>query len=95
VKGYVIVDVEVTDPETYAEYLKVVPPTISAFGGRFVVRGGKAENLEGDWIPKRVVVLEFDSVEVAHKWWASEDYKAPKALRQSASVANMIVVEGV
>ena len=94
-KGYVIVDVEVTDPEKYAEYVKVVPPTISAFGGRFVVRGGKAENLEGDWVPKRMVVLEFESVETALKWWASEDYKAPKALRQSASVTNMIVVEGV
>ena len=94
-KGYVIVDVEVTDPEKYAEYVKVVPPTISAFGGRFVVRGGKAENLEGDWVPKRIVVLEFESVETALKWWASEDYKAPKALRQSASVTNMSVVEGV
>ncbi|MCK4774989.1 MAG: DUF1330 domain-containing protein [Candidatus Krumholzibacteria bacterium] len=94
-KGYVIVDVEVTNPEKYAEYVKVVPPTISAFGGRFVVRGGKAENLEGDWVPKRIVVLEFESVETALKWWASEDYKAPKALRQSASVTNMIVVDGV
>jgi uncharacterized protein (DUF1330 family) len=95
VKGYVIVDVEVTDPKKYADYVKVVPPTISAFGGRFVVRGGKAENLEGDWVPKRIVVLEFESVEMALKWWASEDYKAPKALRQSASVTNMIVAEGV
>jgi uncharacterized protein (DUF1330 family) len=93
--GYIIVDVEVTDPGKYAEYVKVVPPTISAFGGRFLVRGGKAANLEGDWQPGRVVVLEFDSVEAANNWWASEDYKAPKALRQSASVTNMIVVEGV
>jgi uncharacterized protein (DUF1330 family) len=95
VAAYVIVDVEITDPETYAEYVKVVPPTIAAFGGRFIVRGGESENLEGDWIPKRVVVLEFESVDIAKQWWASEDYKAPKALRQSASVANMIVVAGV
>ena len=93
--AYVIVDVEITDPETYAEYMKVVPPTIEAFGGRFLVRGGAAENLEGDWIPKRVVVLEFDSLEVAKQWWSSEGYKAPKALRQSASNTNMIVVAGV
>ena len=93
--AYVIVDVDITDPKTYAEYIKVVPPTIEAFGGRFLVRGGAAENLEGDWIPKRVVVLEFESVDTAKQWWASEDYKAPKALRQSASEANMIVVEGV
>jgi uncharacterized protein (DUF1330 family) len=93
--GYIIVDVEITDAKKYAEYIEVVPPTILAHGGRFLVRGGKAENLEGDWIPKRVIVLKFNSVEDAKRWWASEEYKAPKALRQSASIANMIVVEGM
>ncbi len=93
--GYVIADVEITDREKYAEYVEVVPPTISAHGGRFLVRGGNAEKLEGDWTPKRIVILEFDTMEDAKRWWASEDYKAPKALRQSASVANMIVVESM
>ena len=59
--AYIIVDVEVTDPETYQGYTKLVPATVKAYGGKFVVRGGKAENLEGDWIPNRVVVLEFES----------------------------------
>lgn len=93
--GYIIADVEINDPEKYTEYVEVVPPTIAAHGGRFLVRGGKAESLEGDWDPRRIIVLEFDSVEIAKEWWASEEYRAPKALRQSASVAKMIVVEGI
>ena len=93
--AYIIVDVEVTDPATYENYRETVLPTLQPYGGRFLARGGRAENLEGDWMPKRVVVLEFDSVEKAKAWWSSEEYRAPKALRQSAGVTNMIVVEGV
>jgi len=93
--AYVIVDIEITDRELYAEYVRVVPATIAKYGGRYVIRGGKAERLEGTWGPKRVVMLEFPSFERAKKWWASEDYRGPKALRQSASVTNMVLVEGV
>ena len=93
--AYIIVDVDIKDPDRYAEYVRTVPTTIAAFGGRFLVRGGRAENLEGGWQPKRIVVLEFDSLERAKAWWASEQYAAPKRLRQSASVTEMIVVEGV
>ena len=93
--AYIIVDVEITDKARYDEYIKVVPPTIARYGGRFLVRGGKAESLEGSWRPKRVVVLEFDSVERAKEWWASEEYSAPKRLRQSASITDLIVVQGV
>lgn len=92
--AYLVVDVEVTNPEAYQEYIKLVPPTIEAFGGRFLVRGGFAENLEGDWDPKRIVVVEFDSIEQAKSWWSSDAYAAPKKLRQSASITKMIVVEG-
>jgi uncharacterized protein (DUF1330 family) len=93
--AYVIVDVEIEDAERYAEYVRVVPPTIEKYGGRFLVRGGKAESLEGSWQPKRVVVLEFDSLERAKEWWASEEYARPKAMRRAASSADLIVVEGV
>lgn len=93
--AYIIADVEITDPTTYEEYKKVVPPTISAYGGKFLVRGGKSEKLEGEWVPKRVVILEFESMDKAKAWWASDEYKPPKALRQSASMANLIIVEGV
>ena len=93
--AYIIADVEITDPVKYAAYIRVVPPTIHQYGGRFLVRGGKTEVLEGTWVPKRVVILEFPTSDHAMQWWESEEYSAPKALRQSASVTNMILVEGV
>ena len=93
--AYVIVQIEVTDPETFETYRAQVPPTLEAFGGEYVVRGGEHEVLEGDWSHPRTVVLKFPSVEQAKAWHASTEYEGPKALRQSASNANMIVVEGV
>lgn len=92
--GYIIVDVKVTDPEAYERYKASVPATLAAYGGKFIVRGGRAETLEGDWESNRIVVVEFESVEKAKAWWSSQDYAAPKQLRQSASVTKMIVVEG-
>ncbi len=92
--AYIIVDVEITDPVRYAAYIRVVPPTIAKYGGRFLVRGGKAEMLEGSWKPRRVVVVEFPTFEKAREWWESEEYRGPRALRQSASVTDMILVEG-
>ena len=64
------------------------------FGGRFVVRGGAVEVMEGDWRPSRVVVLEFPSAERARAWWSSEVYRGAKEIRQRASRGNMILVEG-
>lgn len=93
--AYVIVEVDVTDQDRFAQYIPRVPPTLAPYGGRFLVRGGRADNLEGDWHPKRVVIIEFDDMERAKQWWASEEYRIPKALRQSSAVTNMIVVEGV
>lgn len=92
--AYIIADVEITDPETYAEYRKVVPPTLEQYGGRFVVRGGAHETLEGDWQPARVVVLEFDDVAAAKRWYDSPEYSEIKAIRQRASRGSLIVVEG-
>ena len=93
--AYVIVDIAISDPDLYEEYKKQVPPTLERYGGRFLVRGGRVENLEGDWSPKRLVILEFDSVEQAKRWWSSAEYMTPKALRQAAAKASMIVVQGV
>lgn len=93
--AYLIVDVKVSDPEVYKGYTKLVPATVEAYGGRFLVRGGNAETVEGDWIPNRLVVLEFDSVEQAKAWYDSEEYREPKRIRHAASHANMILVEGV
>ena len=93
--AYVIVEVEVIDPAAYDDYKKMVPASLAAYGGRFVVRGGACETLEGSWRPKRMVVLEFPSVESAKQWWVSDEYLAAKALRQRAAKTQLIVVEGV
>ena len=93
--AYVVVDVQVNDPVRYEEYRKTVAPTLAAYGGRFLVRGGKVEVLEGTWSPNRLVIVEFPDVATAKAWWGSAEYANPKAVRQSASHTEMIVVEGV
>jgi uncharacterized protein (DUF1330 family) len=93
--AYIVVEVQVNDPVRYEDYKKMVPPSLAAYGGRFVVRGGKVETLEGDWAPKRFVMVEFPSLEKAKAWWASEEYAEAKALRQATAKTQMIVVEGV
>ena len=92
--AYIVAEVEVTDPSTFEEYRKLVPPTIEAFGGRYVVRGGAVASLEGDWRPKRMVVIEFDDMERAKAWHGSELYAPAKALREASANTRMIVVEG-
>lgn len=93
--AYVIVDIEVTDPVRYEEYKLLAAPTVAAFGGQYVVRGGAAVTLEGDWVPGRVVVLEFPTAERAREWWASEMYRPAKQLRHASAETEMILVEGV
>ena len=93
--AYFIVDLEVTDPVGIEEYRKQVPATIEKYGGRYLVRGGKHETLEGDWQPRRVIVLEFPSVEQAKRWYDCEEYRGLKALRFKTAQTNLILVEGV
>lgn len=93
--AYVIANVDIRDPARYADYIKLTPATVAPFGGRFIARGGKAERLEGDTPANRVVVLEFDSYEQAKAWYDSESYRSARAIRQSASVGSLILVEGV
>ncbi|MBV8032222.1 MAG: DUF1330 domain-containing protein [Betaproteobacteria bacterium] len=93
-KGYVIGDIEVTDPAAFAEYGKRVPATIAQYGGRYIVRGGKMQPLEGAWSPKRIVVLEFPSVEHARKWYDSPEYRPLIGMRQKASRGSLLIVEG-
>ena len=93
--AYIIVEINITDPAGYEEYRRLGPPTVAAYGGKFVVRGGTIEVLEGDWSPKRLVVLEFESADRAKQWWSSQEYRIPKQIRQKTSLTNMIVVEGV
>jgi len=92
--AYIIVDVKISNHEDYEEYKKLTPASITAYDGRFIVRGGKTETLEGDWDPERIVVLEFPTVERAREWWASEMYSPAKQIRQRTATTQMIVVEG-
>jgi uncharacterized protein (DUF1330 family) len=93
--GYVIAELEITDPAGFEEYRKQVPATIQKYGGRYVVRGGTCQTLEGDWQPKRLVVLEFSSVEQARRWYDSEEYRGPKALRIKTTRSRVVLAEGV
>jgi uncharacterized protein (DUF1330 family) len=93
--AFVIVEIELRDPEAYETYKSLVPASVDAFGGRFVARGGATETLEGDWAPERIVVLEFPSLERAKQWWDSPEYRDAKAIRMRAAQTRMIVTEGV
>ncbi len=93
--AYVIVDIEITDPEQYERYKTLAPATVAAYGGRYVARGGATLSLEGDWQSKRLVILEFDSLDRAQAWHDSPAYRAARTLRQSATRSRMIAVEGV
>jgi uncharacterized protein (DUF1330 family) len=93
--AYIIVDIDIHDAAGLEEYRKQVPATVTKYGGRFIVRGGKFEQLEGEWQPKRLVLLEFPSVEQARRWYDSEEYRPLKAMRLKASNSNLILVEGV
>ena len=93
--AYVIALVDIKDPVRYETDRQLVLPSITAFGGRFIVRGGQTEVLEGDWTPRRVVVLEFPSVGRAKEWWSSPEYSEARAIRQATSDGTLIVIEGV
>jgi uncharacterized protein (DUF1330 family) len=93
--GLIIVDIEVLDPVLYEDYKRLAGAAIAAHNGRYLVRGGASEVLDGEWTPKRLVVLEFDSVEAAKKWRDSPEYAEAKKVRERCARANMIVVEGV
>ena len=93
--AYIIAEVDVTDPEGYQEYARMVPESIRQFGGRYLARAGRTELLEGDREPKRMVIIEFDSFERARAWWASEEYREAKGIRQRTSTARLVLVEGV
>lgn len=93
--AYVIVDVTVINQKDYDEYKKLTPASIAAYGGKFIARGGNTGILEGDWVPGRLVIVEFPSVEVAREWWDSPMYRKARQIREKAATTNMVVVEGI
>jgi uncharacterized protein (DUF1330 family) len=93
--AYIIAETNITDPEQYEQYRAASPAAIAAAGGRFLVRGGELAVLEGDWQPSRLVVLEFDDLDAAKRFYESEQYRAAKELREGAATLNMVAVAGV
>ena len=93
--AYIVVDCEVTDPAKYEQYKELAPPAIARYGGRYLVRGGASAVLEGDWQPKRVVILEFPSLAAAKEFYDSPEYRAARAVRANAATMNLVAVEGV
>jgi uncharacterized protein (DUF1330 family) len=92
--AYVIAEIEITNPEGYKEYTAMVPATVQQYGGRFLVRGGQSQVLEGDWPQRRRVLIEFASMDAARKWWDSPEYAKPKALRKANSNGRLLLIEG-
>lgn len=93
--AYLIADVEVHDRDAYATYTKQVPATVEAHGGRYLVRGGAVEVLEGSWSPKRCVVLEFPDMAAFKAWWDSPEYVPLRALRERSTTSHLVVVQGL
>ena len=92
--AYILAEVEVTDPTAYEPYRPLAAASIARHGGRFVVRGGAAELLEGAPAPNRVVVIEFPDAETARRWYRSAEYQSALKIRQTASRGRLILVEG-
>jgi uncharacterized protein (DUF1330 family) len=93
--AYVIVETDVTDPEQYDRYRAAATHAVAAAGGRYLVRGGELAVLEGDWQPSRLVVLEFEDLATARRWYQSEAYRQARKLREGAAHLRMVAVQGV
>ena len=93
--AYLVVQINVKDQDEFEKYKVMAAPAISAYGGKYLVRGGAMTSLEGDWKPERFVIVEFESTERAMQWWNSKEYEEAKNLRQRIATTLMILVEGV
>ena len=93
--AYIIVDLEITEPIEYEEYKRRAGATVEKYGGKYIVRGGNCETLEGDWEPKRIVVLQFENAERANAWLNSVEYAEPRKMRHRTAKTRMVLVEGM
>jgi uncharacterized protein (DUF1330 family) len=93
--AYVIVETDVHDPDRYERYKEAASASVAGAGGRYVARGGELAVLEGDWRPKRLVVLEFDDLEAARRWYDSAEYREARRLREGAAYMRMVAVQGL
>ena len=94
--AYLIVEMHITDPERYKDYMATAPAAVKAAGGEYLVRGGRHETLEGDWQPHRVAMLRFPSYAAAKAFYDGEQYRQARAKRAGTTeYFNMVLVEGV
>ena len=93
--AYVVIETDIHDPERYERYKEASPGALAAGGGRFIARGGEIAVLEGNWHPKRLVLLEFESLEATRRFYVSREYEEAKALREGAADLNMVAVQGL
>ena len=93
--AYVIVEIEIIDPVGFEEYKKRVVPIVEKYGGKYIAVSDRVETLEGDWKPKRIVVLQFESMERAKEWYNCEEYREPHEIRRHTARTNMVLVEGM
>lgn len=93
--AYLVADIDVTDPAQFEEYKKLAPAAIAKFGGRYLIRGGAYEAVEGDWKPQRLTVVEFDSMDKAKAFYHSAQYQTAIKARAGAATMNMLLVQGV
>jgi len=93
--AYIIVEIEITDPDGYEEYKKQAAATVEQYGGKYIVRGGACETLEGDWKPKRIVILQFENMKGAKAWLNAPEYIEPRKQRQRTAKSRMILLEGL
>ena len=92
--GYIVADIEITDQDEYQRYARQTLATIEKYDGKFLVRGGQPETLEGDRSPKRIVIIEFPNVEQARAWYDSPEYAAIKGIRQAAAISHIMILHG-
>ena len=92
--AYIIADVDVKDAQAFEPYKQPTAASVAQYGGRFIVQSNTHEVLEGEWHPRRLVVLEFPNMETARRWYDSEEYRNAKAIRLRHAVSNLLLVEG-
>lgn len=93
--AYLVVDIEISNPAQFEEYRKLAPAAIAKYGGRYIIRGGAYEVLEGEWKPQRLTIVEFDSMEKAKAFYASPEYGAAKKARAGAAKFKALLVQGI
>ena len=93
--AYILVQINITNPESYKEYLKQVTPTVVKYGGEYIVRGGKYKSMEGKWDYERTVIIKFPTYEIANTWYNSDEYTPIRKIRKDNSEGNLIIIEGL